>query len=387
MMNNRNAYIEIIILILASFSPLLSQPIKAALVLILLIINYKYFLKFRKNKIIILGIFIAIFTLSLTLDLRNVSSLSQIHILNLYFPMCILLGYVISEKYTLNRFCYLLDKIIIVLAVFSLIGVFIYTFIPNIVTYLPSYNNYHTTHRTAYIFNVLTNGPNGILKRNAGIAWEPGAFQFIANLGLYAYLKTNKKISLFKIGIYSLVVITTKSTAGILIFLAITFKLFIEDKKARVLILSSVLIFGGLILEELIYQYRYKLFGSFAFEIRLQPLLNAFNEGRNHFFGMGNSGFDIYYRNVTTPPWDSFGQIFIRYGYPLFIFINFRLLRLIKNQKVLFIIIVITLSSQNIWFFPLLTPFYFSFTENKIGELDFINPNCQIKLDKKSLLC
>ena len=62
MMNNRNAYIETIILILASFSPLLSQPIKAALVLILLIINYKYFLKFRKNKIIILGIFIAIFT-------------------------------------------------------------------------------------------------------------------------------------------------------------------------------------------------------------------------------------------------------------------------------------------------------------------------------------
>ena len=287
--------------------------------------------------------------------------------------MCILLGYIISEKYTLSRFYYFLDRIIFVFAAFSLIGVFIYTFIPNIVTYLPSYNYYHTTHRTAYIFNVLTNGPNGILKRNAGIAWEPGAFQFIANLGLYAYLKTNKKISLFKIGIYSLVVITTKSTAGILIFLAITFKLFIEDKKARVLILSSVLIFGGLILEELKYQFRYKLFGSFAFEIRLQPLLNAFNEGKNHFFGMGNSGFDIYYRNVTTPPWDSFGQIFIRYGYPLFIFINFRLLRLIKNQKVLFIIILITLSSQNIWFFPLLTPFYFSFTENKIGELDFKN--------------
>ncbi|WP_366922141.1 hypothetical protein MFMK1_002583 [Metallumcola ferriviriculae] len=370
-MNNRNAYIEITILILASFSPLLSQPIKAALVLMLLVVNFKYLLKFRKNKIITLGIFIAIFTLSLALDLRNISSISQMNILNLYFPMCILLGYVISEKYTLTRFYYLLDKIIIVLAVFSLIGVLIYTFIPNLVTYLPSYNYYHTTHRTAYIFNVLTNGPNGILKRNAGIAWEPGAFQFIANLGIYAYLKTNKKISLFRIGIYALAIITTRSTAGILIFMAVTFKLFIEDKKARVLILSSVLIFGGLILEELIYQFRYKLFGSFAFEIRLQPLLHAFNEGKNYFMGMGNSGFDIYYRNVTTPPWDSFGQIFIRYGYPLFIFIIFQLLRLIKNQKVLFIILVITLSSQNIWFFPLVTPFYFSFNKNEIGEFNF----------------
>lgn len=360
-MKNRYAYIEIIILILASFSPLLSQPLKAILVLMLIIANHKYLLKYSKNKAITLGVFMSIFTLSFAFDLRNISSLSQFNILNLYFPLCIILGYVISEKYTLNTFFYILDKVIFTLAIFSLVGVFIYTFIPNVVNYLPTYNYYHTTHKTAYFFNILTNGPNGILNRNAGIAWEPGAFQFIVNLGLYSYLKTNKKTSLRKIAIYSAAVITTKSTAGIFIFIAITFKLFLEDKKARFLILSSVLVFGGLIMEELIYQYRYKLYGSYAFQIRLEPLLNAYSVGKKKFFGMGNSGFDIFYRSVTTPPWDSIGQIFIRYGYPLFIFIIIRLLKLIKAQKILFVILIVTFSSQNVWFFPIVTPFYFNF--------------------------
>ena len=194
-MNNRNKYIEITILILASFSPLVSQPIKAALVLMLLIINYRHLLKFRKKKGSILATFLAIFLVSFIFDLRNVSEISQINILHLYFPMCILLGYIISEKYTLSRFYYFLDRIIFVFAAFSLIGVFIYTFIPGIVSNLPSYNYYHTTHKTAFIFNILTNSSTGVLQRNAGIAWEPGAFQFLVNLGLYSYLRTTDKLN------------------------------------------------------------------------------------------------------------------------------------------------------------------------------------------------
>lgn len=360
-MKIKKGYIEIIILILASFSPLLPQPLKAILVFLLIIANYKYLLKLKKNKGIALGVFLAIFVISFALDLRNISGVSQINILNLYFPMCILLGYIISEKYTLNQFFYYLDKIIFVISVLSLIGVFIYTFTPGIVSKLPSYNYYQTTHKTAFIFNLLTNGPDRVLERNAGIAWEPGAFQFLANLGLYSYLYTTKKTNLLKIAIYSAVVITTKSTSGIFIFMAITFKLFLEDKKARYLILSSIIVFGGLIMKELMYQVKYKLVGSYAFQMRLDPFLNAFNEGKNHFFGMGNSGFDIFYRNSNKPPWDAFGQLFIRYGYPLFIYIIICLSKLIKNQKILFVILIITFISQNVWFFPIITPFYFSF--------------------------
>lgn len=367
-MNIKTSYMEISLLILVSFSPLISQPIKAALVLLILLLNYKHLIKFDKRNSVILATFLGVFMLGMAFDLRNVSSINQINILNLYFPICIIVGFIISEKYTLNSFLYFLDKVIFVFTACSLIGVFVYSFIPSLVTYLPSYNYYHTTHKTGYIFNILI-GYDGILSRNAGIAWEPGAFQFLVNLGLYAYLKNSQKVNLLKVAIYSLAVITTKSTAGIIIFILITMKLFLYNRAARLLIIVSLIVFSGLIMEELIYQYQYKLFGSLAFENRLEPLMNAYQEGAKHFFGLGNSGFDNFYRNSILPPWDSFGQIFIRYGYILLIFIVLCLFKLIKDNKILFIIILITFSSQNIWFFPIVTPFYFLF-KNKNNTLE-----------------
>jgi hypothetical protein len=208
---------------------------------------------------------------------------------------------------------------------------------------------------------------NMVVGRNAGIAWEPGVFQFLINLGLYSHIKMNKKVNLYKLAIYSLAIITTKSTAGLLIFIFITFNLFLKDKKARVIIVASVLAFGGILLNEFIYQLKYKLMGSSSFSARLEPLLNAFNTGKSYFLGLGNNGYDEYYKKIQAP-WDSLGQIFVRYGYPMFIFIIYRLLKLINSHFLLVIILGITLSSQNIWFFPMVTPFYFYGT-NSIGIL------------------
>src|SRR5690606_28273610 len=120
---------------------------------------------------------------------------------------------------------------------------------------------------TAYIFNILTD-QFGVVKRNAGIAWEPGAFQFLLNLGLYLYIKSNVKVNIFKLVIYSIAIISTKSTAGLLIFLFITFGIFMKDRKARIIIIGTVIAFCGLIIQEISYQFEYKLFGSNAFEYR-----------------------------------------------------------------------------------------------------------------------
>jgi hypothetical protein len=349
---------EVVILIVISFSPLLSQPLKAVLALLLVLLNIKYIKTLNKRKAITLLIFLSLFMIGLVTDFRNINSINQINILNFFFPLCILLGFLISQKYSIDEYFYYIEKVVFVIAIFSLVGVFIYTFLPSLVNSLPTYNYYQTSHKTAIIFNVLTSD-SGVVARNAGIAWEPGAFQFLLNLGLYAYIKNNNKINLLKVIIYSLAIVFTKSTAGLIIFLFITFSIAKNSKIARLVILASIILFGGLIREEIVYQLNYKLFGSYAFEIRLEPFLNAFSTGKNYFLGMGNSGFDLYYRSINIPPWDSLGQIFIRYGYPLFIFIIFRLLMLIKNHKILLIVLLVTLSSQNIWFFPLIAPFYF----------------------------
>lgn len=352
--------LEVFLLILISFSPLISNAMKAGLALLIILINIKIFTnKINAKKLLLLIFLMSLFILSALYDLRNISSISQYSILNLYFPLCFLLGYIISEKYSFSEFLTLIDKIVFIAAIFSLIGVVIYTFLPNLINYLPSYQYYHTSNKTAYIFNVILDYGGNVVKRNAGIAWEPGAFQFLVNIGLYSYLKTTKKINLFKIAIYAIVVITTRSTAGIIIFILLTWKLFLTDKKARILIIISLLAFSGLIAEELMYQYRYKLFGSYAFETRLVPLLNAFNEGRNHFLGMGNSGYNEQLNNLRIGAWDSFGQIFIRYGYPMLVIITSLLIKIFSRDKTLFTIMSVTFLSQGIWYFPMVTPFYF----------------------------
>lgn len=372
--------LEILLIILISFSPLLSNTMKAGFVLFIVLINLKVFTnKINAKKFFLLLIFIGLFVLSAVYDLRNVSSISEYSILNLYLPICFLLGYLVSEKYSYSEFLTLLDKVVFVAAILSLFGVFIYTFLPNLINYLPSYQYYHTSHKTAYIFNVILGYGGNVVTRNAGIAWEPGAFQFLVNIGLYSYLKTTKKINLFKVAIYALAVITTKSTAGIIIFILLTWKLFLTDKKARILIIISLLAFSGLIAEELMYQYRYKLFGSYAFQSRLDPLLNSFNEGRNHLFGMGNSGYNAQLNSLNIGAWDSFGQIFIRYGYPMFIIITAVLIKIFSQDKMLFTIIFVTFLSQGIWFFPIVTPFYFISYKKKSSISNIKEIQCQRK--------
>ncbi len=350
--------LEMILLTVVSFSPLLSNYLKVVLIIVLIALNVKSFKTIDKKQVLILFLIFSVFVIGTMCDLRNISSIGELSVLNLYFPLCFFLGFIISRKYKIDEYLYYLEKVVFIVAVFSIIGVFIYSFFPSLVYSLPTYSYYDTNHKTAYIFNILLD-EGGIVHRNAGIAWEPGAFQFLMNLGVYAYIRIGNKISFFKIIIYGLAILFTKSTAGIIIFAFITFNILKRNKVARYFIPILILMFVDSIRQEFLYQYNYKLFGSYAFETRLEPMLNAYQMGINHFWGLGNSGYDLLYRDLGLGAYDSFAQIFIRYGYPLLIFISFLLLRLLKNYKTLFLILFVTFLSQTIWFFPLITPFYF----------------------------
>lgn len=353
-------YGEIVLLILASFSPLLDRPQKALLVLVLFLYNIKYAKRATKDKWVILGAFLMIFMISFALDLRNVSSLIQVNILNLYFPLCVMLGFLISQKYQVDEYLYFIEKIVFVSALFSLVSVFLYTFLPDIAMSLPKYTNEHTIRRTALLFNIMTsNDGSYLVHRNMGIAWEPGAFQILLNIGLYSYLRLNNKTSLLRIVIYFMAIFFTKSTAGLLIFMLITFNILKNDKRGRILILISFIAFGIPIFNEILYHINNKLLGSASFSIRFDPLKDAFINGSPHIFGLGNSGFDINYRPYNKLPYDSLGQIFLRYGYFMLLLVGTRLLRLLKGYKILFFILIISFSAQNIWYLPFLTPFYF----------------------------
>jgi len=358
MNRTHSRHIEAVILILISFSPLVPNPIRATLVLLLVGLNARYVNRIRLNQTAVLITFMLVFAMSSICDWGNVACVGQMSILNLYFPLCFLLGFVVSQKYAIDEYLNCIERPIFVAAVLSLIGVLVYTFLPGLVYRLPVYHYYHTSHRTALIFNVLL-VDGDIVRRNAGIAWEPGAFQMLLNLGLYSYVRCNGRRRALTIILYSLAIILTKSTAGLLVFVLLAFDIFKNDRRARLLVVVSVAVFGGFIREASIYHYTYKLFGSAAFATRFDPLLEALSVGRRYILGMGNSGYDLYYKDIIIAPWDSFGQICVRYGYIMLFLVLCRLLSILKNDRLLFAILAVTFAGQNVWFFPLITPLYF----------------------------
>ncbi len=360
--------IIIFLIILVSFTPLINNVVKAfSLVFIFLLSVFKV-KKIQNGNMMILSTALLLLISPAIIDVIRIGNPSNISVLNFYFPFSFLFGFIIYQRYTLQEYLKISEKIIFVLALFSLIGVIIYTFMPQIVFQMPQYVNKHTSHRTAFIFNILTIG-NHIVARNAGIAWEPGAFQFLLNLGLFSYLKYTKP-KIIKILIYSIAIIATKSTVGLSIFaLIIIWKLIInqENKKIKLVAIFAVLLSLGSVLDIARYHLDYKLNPDVTgFDVRISPMLNAIDYGKNYIFGIGNSNYDQMYSQLNIGSYDSYTQVFLRYGYFLLLFIISRLIKIVRNDLILGAIIIGTFFGQSIWFFPFITPFYFLREERRV---------------------
>jgi hypothetical protein len=357
--------VEVGVLVVASFSPLLPTSLMVALTALVAVLNLGYARQVNRDSVLILIAFLGAFAVGLVYDLGSVASIGQMSPLNLYFPLCFVLGFLIGQKYRLDEYLCHLERVVFFAAMFSLVGVCVYTFLPEVVFRLPAYSFYHTSHRTALVFNVLVHD-TVVVPRNAGIAWEPGAFQLLLNLGVYSHIRFSRKASLARIAVYLLAIVFTRSTAAMIIMIFIVFDAAKRLKTARWLLVVLIIAFSGAIGRELAYQYVNKLSGS-AFASRLEPMLNAYRAGWNRPLGLGNSTYDQCYEALGIGAWDSYAQIFIRYGYGLFLLILLLLARLARNHLTLFAILSITFASQTIWFFPLITPFCFISTETSRG--------------------
>lgn len=356
---------EIFILIITSFSPLIPQVLKAIIILTLVLSNLKYLKDINRKTFFILFVFSSIFLINGVQDLGNIDSLTDINILTFYFPLCILLGILIAKKHNMNDYLFNSEKIIFIFAIFSLLGVFTYTFMPFLINLLPTYNYHETFHKTAIIFNVLINESNQIISRNAGFTWEPGAFQILLNIGLYTHLKLYHKNNFLKILVYIVAIITTNSTLGLIIMFITLFMLIRKKLYIFLLLLLTAIIFRDTLVTEIYYHWNNKLFGSLAFEMRSVPLLDSLNVARENLMGLGNTGYDLFYRSFNTPAFDSVGQILLRYGFSLLIVILACLTILIREYLILYIIILLTLFTQDIWYFPFIVPFYFIMIRSK----------------------
>lgn len=365
MKSSRLLILYIFLLIVISFSPLLNQYTIIIILFFLIIFNISG-VTITKNIASLLSFsIIFIFIINAILDIKNANTLIDYSPLNIYYPLTFVFGYLFSKQNDISDYLLCIHKILFPIAILSLLGVIVYSFLPNIVAKLPSYTYYHTTHKTAIIFNILLD-QGVIIKRNAGIAWEPGAFQFLLNIGLFSYFLFNKgKISLFVLLIYISAIFFTRSTTGLIILLIQFLRIVQTNKKARFILILVVILFLTNIISEVSYHANHKLIGSYSFMVRFNPMIEAYQNGGKYLFGLGNTGYNHLLDNVPVNSYDSYSQIVVRYGYILLILICFSLFRILKYDITLFLILFLSLLGETMWFFPFVTPFYFFIYKRK----------------------
>lgn len=357
-------YFMVFLLVFVSVSPLISNITRVIIISGLVLINIRYLLRIKINKKFIYLLLISfLFIVVAALDILNINE-QNYSVLNMYFPACFILGYMLSKRFTLDEYLMYIDRIAIISAAFSIFGMIIIIYFPTILSYLPNYNYGGFTHKTAFVFNVLY-ADGFLVTRNSGFAREPGIYQMLLNFGMLATINKKNKWQLLKIIVYGVAIFLTKSTAGLIIYSFMLIKILKDVPKAKYLLLISVLLFSKDIYEAVIYQATYKLLGSNSFQSRGVPMFNAYNYGKNHIFGIGNTGYDAVYKLYNLGSWDSFSQVFLRYGYLMFGSIIYVLIQLMKRNFTLFIIILVTSLSQNIWYLVLITPIYFMSLENR----------------------
>lgn len=354
-------YIEVLTLIMVSVTPWIPQAVKIALLGGLIAINIYRVQRLKGHLGVSISFVIVafMFLIPSLVDLIHVSNSNPYSPVNFLYPINFLCGYLIATKYGKDEFCLVMEKIVFVLAFLSLIGMSVYYISPSLIRLFPSYTYYGTVNRTIFFFNYQF-VDDWMSMRNAGIAWEPGVFQIILNLGLCVSIPKYKgRHRLIRVIVYALAIVLTRSTMGFIILIVNILYLLKEEKKYWVLLSLVIITFSVSIASELQYQLSNKLFGSSSFTYRYSPLINAIKYTWYKPLGIGSTGYNAVYQQLNLGSFDAYTQVLMRYGYPLLVYIVCKLRKLRKNDFFLGITMILALFSSPVWGSAFFVVFYY----------------------------
>ncbi|NUL48313.1 hypothetical protein F7P69_24340 [Cellulosimicrobium funkei] len=353
----KNLRLLVWILASVSFSPLLGDILSTGLIVLVVLLLWRYAAIKSLRADVAVMVLLFLFFIGSLYDAFNVSHIGDFSPLNIYFPACFFAGYLVARSMRLSEYLTAVEPFIFVTACLSLLGMLVISFAPALVWYLPEYSYYETTHRTAVVFNVLM-GPGGPIPRNTGIASEPGAYQFLLNLALYAHIRYSNRFNMYRFAVYAAAIVLTQSTTGLLILVALTVYAGFRSKVALLIIPASIIAGRDFVAQEISYQIQHKWIGSSSFEGRFSAMQQTIDLAQGRFLGLGNSGYAENLGNFD-PSWDSYGQILIRYGYPMLIAVIVLVAILTLRAPLLGGIVIATFFAQGIWFACFVTPLYF----------------------------
>lgn len=346
-------YIELFFLIVLTVGPF--PPIaKMVLYFFVLLMNLKEIhLLLCKKGVEWFHIFL-IFSIiiPMALDIRNIDSSTSYALSGFAFfaPFVFCLVYTLAfEK---NEFLYKLEQVIFVITIISIIGFSITSFIPSIIDSFPTVSFYGRKVYTIGIYGAIHDfSATNFLSRNCGIAFEPGAFQFIPNLGLallFCFKGKERNLKFWlKILIYTISVLTTYSSTGIIVLSLIIIIGSFSNRKQFFLMFLTIAILNSVFLTSIQYQIGKMETGNFS--ERFEPTIRVLQNYSQHIFGIGSTGYDKEYSlNPMIGSWDTFSNMYLRFGLPFTAFLIFMCARLCKLSPLICLTVVLSFMTESL---------------------------------------
>lgn len=350
---NFKLYIEVFLFFLITVGPF-NPTIKMFTYVILFLVNFNYWKCIRYLTLFQIFLILSII-IPMIIDMRNATSIMDYSKSGFAYLIPFIFNIMYANKYELDDFLIIVERIAFFVTCVSIIGYIILLFYPTIFYKFPEINFYGSKVRTIIVYNIIKDYSGNFLLRNCGIAFEPGAFQFVCNLGLAISIKLNKdniinkSFTIIRYIIYSIGVLSTKSTTGIIILILIfivTVLTNLKKNRNNMILLVAPLLYE-IILNSIKYQKEKLDTGNF--ELRFRNTLFVIKNYWWNFLGIGSTGYDnIYLFENMIGSYDAYTNIYLRFGLVFtlfFVFLNFKLLKLDKS---IFIVVFLTLFTENL---------------------------------------
>ncbi len=346
-------YIEIFLLMLLTLGPY-NPNVKIVIYIFLTLFNFKYLNLFRsltKFRLLLLASMI----IPMILDIANIDANTGYSLAGFAYLIPFIFSMFYVRKYSFAEYIKMYEKVAFFVSVCSLIGMALILFAPSIINRFPTIVFYGRNLKSVVVFGALRDYTQvNFLKRNCGIAFEPGAFQLIPNLGLAAlFMNMRGKhfkltvLTVVKIIVYVGAVLSTYSTTGIIILALLLILNFLKSRKHFLIIGIIILGFGSMFITS--YQHQVSKMETGNLDSRFGNSMYVIENYSSHIFGIGSTGYDkIYKTDSRIGSWDTYTNLYLRFGLLfsiLFIIMN---LKLIKNNKDFFIVVVLTLLTESV---------------------------------------
>lgn len=327
----------------------------------------------RKMKRIYIPLFLMIISIALAQIINK-----SIDMLGIYKIAVIFLGISLAKKIPFYKFVEKFVKIIVLLALISLICILGKNAITSVFN-LKTINNGSIEFYTLYIMNFYKNIYGGFIERNVGAFWEPGAYQAYLIIGIIFlnFVLKNQKNLFIKNIILIFTIFSTMSTTGIICLALVGLALVFNQKRKGplfkfivliLLMIIIVLIFGNEYIQQILFtKFNSQSANYISYSTRLNAILNEFIIIlKSPLIGVGITKYQVIYENialkyfmdpVTTATslasWSMFGFIY----FLIFNWSYIRIAKNISNKNISFILIciilIIILNTEN-WCFSIL---------------------------------